>query len=55
VDRCARHSGGLQISSKVQAAFGRAGDHADGLADALSAAHNLSATLHAAGPAAPAA
>jgi hypothetical protein len=39
----------------IRAAFSRAGDHADGLADTLSTSHNLAATLHAARPAAPAA
>jgi hypothetical protein len=43
------------LISKIRAAFGRAGDHAGGLADALSTAHNLASPLHAAGPAAPAA
>jgi hypothetical protein len=39
----------------IRAAFSQAGDHADRLADTLSAARNLASTLHAARPAAPAA
>jgi hypothetical protein len=41
-----------ELAAKIRAAFGDAGDCAGGLAHALSTAHNLSATLHAAGPAA---
>jgi hypothetical protein len=44
-----------ELAAKVRAAFGEADDYAAGLARALSAAHNLAATLHAAGTAAPAA
>jgi hypothetical protein len=39
-----------QLAARVRAAMGQASEHADGLATALSTAHNLAATLHAAGP-----
>jgi hypothetical protein len=41
-----------ELAAKVHGAFGDAGAYAGRLSLALSAAHNLSATLHAAGPAA---
>lgn len=44
-----------QLAARVRDAMSQAADHADGLATALSTAHNLTATLHAVGPAAPAA
>jgi hypothetical protein len=34
------------LVGKIRAASGRAGDHAGGVSDALSAAHNVAATLH---------
>lgn len=43
------------LTARVRAAMGQAAEHAGSLATALSSAHNLAATLHAVGPAAPAA
>lgn len=43
-----------ELAAKVRAAFGEASECADGLARALSTAHNLASTLSAAGDAAPA-
>jgi hypothetical protein len=39
------------LAALIRGAFSDAGDHAGSLARALSTAHNLAATLHAAGPA----
>jgi len=44
------HRPPAELAAKVRAAFGDAGACAAELARALSTAHNLSATLHAAGP-----
>jgi hypothetical protein len=44
-----------QLAALIRAAISQATDHADNLATALNTAHNLAATLHTAGPAAPAA
>jgi hypothetical protein len=44
-----------QLADRVRAAMSQAADHAGSLATALSAAHDLAATLQAASPAAPAA
>ena len=44
-----------QLTARIRAAISQASDHADSLAAALNTAHNLAATLHAAGPAVPAA
>jgi hypothetical protein len=43
------------LTTLIRAAISQAADHADNLATALNTAHNLAATLHAAGPSAPAA
>jgi hypothetical protein len=43
------------LAALIRAAVRTASDHADDLAAALNAAHNLTATLHAAGPGTPAA
>jgi prephenate dehydratase len=43
-----------QLTARTRAAITQTADSADGLAAALAAVHNLTATLHTAGPAAPA-
>jgi hypothetical protein len=42
-----------QLTARIRAATTQAADNADGLAAALAAVHNLTATLHTAKPAAP--
>jgi len=49
------HRPPAHLTALIRAAISQATDHADDLATALNTTHNLAATLHATGPAAPAA
>jgi hypothetical protein len=49
------HRPAAHLTALIRAAISQATDHADNLAAALNTTHNLAATLHATGPAAPAA
>jgi hypothetical protein len=48
------HRPPAQLTARIRAATSEAADRAESLAAGLSAVHNLAATLHTAGPAAPA-